>query len=211
MNSNYTDITILLDRSGSMQSCKNDMEGAISSYLDNLKNDFKDRDIRVSLYSFDNDICCDFIERPLQDTKGILIEPRGCTALLDAMGKSILYTGSRLASKSEADRPINVLFVVITDGEENASIEYKIDAVKKMVVHQTDVYKWNFVYLGANQDSFSVGAGLGVAPYNSLNYQPNTRSVGRMSSVLYAYTTNFINNGTAAFTADDEKHVNSGD
>jgi hypothetical protein len=88
--------------------------------------------------------------------------PRGGTALLDAVGRAINETGERLARMPEEDRPGLVIFVVMTDGEENSSKEFSKARIKEMIQHQQEVYNWHFTFLGANQDAFAEAGGMGI-------------------------------------------------
>ena len=115
-------------------------------------------------------------ERPLSEA-ALKLEPRGSTALLDAMGKAIALIGSRLKTKPESERPGKVVVLVITDGHENASREWKREDVKKAVEHQREKYNWQFAFLGANIDSFAEAGALGIARGTTANYEANTKGV----------------------------------
>lgn len=114
--------------------------------------------------------------------------PRGSTALLAAIGRSVDDTGEMIKNKPENDRPEKVIFVIITDGQENHShyVEWGKDktkaAISAKIKHQTDVYKWEFVFIGANQDAISEAADIGIGADMALNYCAN--AVGTQS--LYA-------------------------
>jgi hypothetical protein len=110
----------------------------------------------------------------------------GSTALLDAVGKTINNIGLALSNTAEDDRPANVLFVIITDGEENASKEFTRDKVKEMVEHQTNVYKWEFIFLGANIDAFQSASGIGISRSKTANYVPDSEG----SCVMYCMVDN---------------------
>ena len=84
------------------------------------------------------------------------------TALLDAVGRSIQETGARLAALPEAERPGLVVFVVMTDGHENASREYTLEQVREMIAHQQDAYQWKFTFLGADASAFDAAGGMGI-------------------------------------------------
>jgi len=134
--------------------------------------------------------------------------PRGSTALLDVMGRTIVDTGSRLSSLSEEDRPDNVIFVIVTDGHENASREFTASSVFDMVKHQTENYSWNFVYLGANQDAIAVGASLGIRRGSSISY--SATAAGTSSS--YNSTSSLVKDlrtgaTSASFSAIDRKNA----
>jgi Mg-chelatase subunit ChlD len=99
-------------------------------------------------------------------------QPRGSTPLLDALGQTIDSTGRALAAIPEANRPNKVVFVVITDGQENSSRHHTKASVKEKLDHQTGKYNWQFVFLGANQDAFHEAGAVGIAAANAANYSP---------------------------------------
>jgi hypothetical protein len=92
----------------------------------------------------------------------LVFQPRARTALLDAIGRTIIATGALLSAKPDHERPEHVIFVILTDGQENASREFSLGQIKDMIQHQTNQYKWHFVYLGANQDAIVVAQNMGV-------------------------------------------------
>ena len=108
--------------------------------------------------------------RDVPDLNGDTYQPRGSTPLLDALGETINSTGRTLAAIPETNRPDKVVFVVITDGEENASHKFTKSQVKEMIDHQTEKYNWQFIYLGANQDAFAEAGAVGIAMANAANY-----------------------------------------
>ena len=99
------------------------------------------------------------------------LQPRGWTALLDAVGRAISETGQRLAHIPDADRPGLVIFVVMTDGQENSSKEFTKAQIKEMIERQQNVYNWHFTFLGANQDAFAEAGGMGIHAAGVANYQ----------------------------------------
>lgn len=171
MRNDLTDITIVVDRSGSMTSMRADAEGGINEFIRSQKT--QPGQANLTLVEFDTQI--DFVYRgiPLTEAKDYKLVPRGGTSLLDAVGQSINTTEERLAKLAEADRPGVVIMVVVTDGGENASKEFKRDQIRSMVEHQTNTYKWKFVYLGANQDAFSEAGSMGFAKQFTSNYTTN--------------------------------------
>lgn len=96
--------------------------------------------------------------------------PRGSTALLDAVGRAINETGARLAAMEESQRPGLVIFVIVTDGQENSSREFTRAKIREMIEHQQSAYNWQFTFLAANQDAFAEGASLGIAPAGTAGY-----------------------------------------
>ncbi len=131
--------------------------------------------------------------------------PRGNTALLDAVGRTVNDLGERLAKMEESERPSKVVVVIQTDGEENASTEFKTrKTIFDMITHQQSKYAWEFIFLGANQDAICVGGALGVPMLSSMSY---TSSASNVKSV-YGSMNNAIGHmrsvgGLASFTYQD--------
>lgn len=176
MRMDLTDITVVLDRSGSMGSCRNDVVGGLNAFVEEQKK--QPGEALYTLVQFDNQY--DFVHKgiPIKDVPPVDFQPRGGTALLDAIGRAIVETGERLDAIPEDQRPGIVIFAILTDGHENASREYSRERIKEMIEHQSSVYKWAFTYLGANQDAFAVAGGLGISSASASNYSScNTSSV----------------------------------
>ncbi len=171
MKQDYTDINIVLDRSGSMQSIKNDTIGGFNAFLEAQKT--VPGEASISLVQFDNVYEVVYQARALGDAPELTATtfvPRGSTALLDAIGRAINATGERLAAMAEADRPSKVIFVILTDGYENASQEFTAAQINQMIQHQRDAYQWEFVFLGANQDAITTASQLGIQAGNAMSY-----------------------------------------
>lgn len=182
-NPNYTHIAVLLDRSGSMQTIKDDTEGGFDAFIGEQRKNPGRCD--VTLAQFDNTYEEVYIAEPLAAVPPLDLQPRGGTALLDGIGRLINTTGSRLADMPEDDRPGAVIVVIMTDGMENSSQEFALPVINKMITEQTERYGWTFVYLGANQDAISVADGLGVAPGMAMTYQ-----AGKVDSAFTSTSTN---------------------
>lgn len=205
MNSQLTDITILLDRSGSMSVIREATIGGINTFITDQR--AAPGEARLSLVQFDdryevNYIGHDIKTAPLLTPAAFV--PRGSTALYDAFGRLIEETGARLRAMSERDRPGKVLFVVMTDGQENASRRYTAEQVRSMVRLQTDTYSWEFVYLGANQDAFAVGGMLGFSHNNTITYAYTAGGTDAVFRSLSNNTKGYRSGtATASFTNDD--------
>ncbi|MCL4855279.1 MAG: hypothetical protein KJZ78_28285 [Bryobacteraceae bacterium] len=117
---------------------------------------------------------------PAHAMKPYELVPRGMTALLDAVGRAINETGERLSKLPEADRPGLVVFVVMTDGEENSSKEFTKPQIKKMIEEQTTRYQWQFTFLGADQDAFAEAADMGIAADGAANFAKGKVAVAYM-------------------------------
>mgnify|MGYP000944522126 CR=1 FL=1 len=187
MKKNYTHVAILLDRSGSMQSIKSDVIGGFNQLIEDQKK--IPGELTVSLIQFDEnlglqyDVINDF--SPISEVQ-LLNEsnyiPRGMTPLNDSLAKLINETGSKLASWSESDRPEKVLIVSITDGLENKSKEHTKSSIKELISHQEGIYKWQFMYIGANQDAFAEGSDRGIKA--SYKFDANSMGTKKMSKVM---------------------------
>jgi len=166
--SDLTHIYFLLDRSGSMQSIKTDIEGGFAAFTEEQQR--APGECRVALAQFDDRYDVVYSSVPVAQVPPLDLQPRGRTALLDAIGRLITSAGDELAALAEPERPGTVILAVMTDGYENASHEWTHPAIKALVEQQTDKYSWQFLYMGAEQDAIEVGASLGVAPAASVTY-----------------------------------------
>ena len=177
--SDLTHLYFLLDRSGSMQSIKTDTEGGFAAFIEEQRK--APGECRVTLAQFDNDYEVVYADRPLADVPALDLQPRGSTALLDAMGRLITEAGARLAGLPEDQRPGTVIVAIMTDGMENASQEWTHPAIKALVTQQSGQWGWQFMYMGADQDAIEVGAQLGVARDHSVTYG-RSKSAAAMAS-----------------------------
>jgi Mg-chelatase subunit ChlD len=171
MKKDYADITVVLDRSGSMSSCVNDVIGGFNTFIEDQKK--QSGEATVSLYQFDNEYEVVYENKKIADVPALSNEtfiPRGMTALLDAVGKTIATLGEKYSKMKEEDRPEKVFFVVITDGQENSSQEYMQDRVQEMIKLQKETYSWIFVFLGADITSINLALNLGVPLGNTMQY-----------------------------------------
>jgi len=168
VNKNLTDITLVVDRSGSMQSIREDAEGGVNSFIHQQQD--QPGEATLTLVQFDNEY--EFVHRGanVQNVGDYNLHPRGSTALLDAVGRAINETGERLSAMAESERPALVVFVIVTDGMENASREFKRSTVKRMIEHQGRVYSWKFLFLAANEAAFAEASGIGIARKHAVRY-----------------------------------------
>ena len=187
MRTDLSDITLVIDRSGSMEDIRSDAEGGVNAFIREQAQ--QEGEAFLTLVQFDDEY--DFVHRgiPIKEAPPYTLVPRGNTALLDAVGRAINETGERLAKMAEQDRPALVIFVIVTDGEENASKEFSKARVKAMIDRQQTTYSWHFTFLGANQDAFAEAGGIGIAASGAASFAKNKvgeafvgtiRKVGRM-------------------------------
>lgn len=196
---NLTHIDFILDRSGSMQSCKTDTEGGFNTYIVDQKT--TPGKCKVALHQFDDQYETVYSDVPIKKVEPLVLVPRGMTALLDAIGKTIVAKGQQLASLPEAKRPGTVIIAILTDGGENSSREYTYDSVKKLIKTQQDQYNWIFVFLGANQDAVLTGSRMGIARGQTITY--DTNATMDTFSTLSASTTNYRMASMAGASASD--------
>ncbi|MBP5870901.1 vWA domain-containing protein [Streptomyces scabiei] len=189
-------IAVILDRSGSMQAVKTDTEGGLAAFLEAQQE--APGQTTVSLYQFDDQYEAVYENKPLADVPAFRLRPRGATALLDAVGRTITTLGEQLDAKPEDERPGEVVVVILTDGHENASREYGLPRIKALITEQQDAYGWKFVFLGADQDAFAAAGGMGIGRATTLSYssdatQDSMTNAGRMvargtRTGLYAFS-----------------------
>ena len=171
-NSNLTLISALLDRSGSMQTSKMATEDGWRELIDAQCN--QPGECRVSLAQFDTEFETVYRNKAVEYVPRLNLQPRGATALLDAMGHVITDTGATLAAMPEHQRPGHVICLVMTDGMENSSVEYTWERINRMVTHQRAAYKWEFIFIGANMDAIAVGNRLGVPRGSTITYNDDS-------------------------------------
>jgi hypothetical protein len=184
-DANYTHITVLLDESGSMGHLAEDTRGGFNNFLTEQQAVEGKATMTVCKFSSGYTILSSM--RDIKSVEPLTVRtysPGGGTALLDAMGRCITELGSALAKMPEEKRPGKVLFLVITDGEENASKEWTKAKIAEMVKHQEEAYKWNFLYLGANVDAFGESADLGIRASNAIGYTASAKGIGAAYNVM---------------------------
>lgn len=178
--SNSCEIVVVLDRSGSMDLVRVDMENGFNSFIARQKQ--VPGECTVSLTQFDTVFEDVYQGKDLKDVPPLQLMPRGMTALYDAVGKTIAAVGERLLKTNPDLRSSKVLFMVITDGQENASHEYNAERVKKMIAHQRDKYSWEFVFLGSDITTNESAHILGI--YNVGNYVNSSQGVQALFSCV---------------------------
>ena len=171
MKKDLTELVIILDRSGSMSGLESDTIGGYNGMLEKQK--ATEGEVLVSTVLFDgrSEVLYDRIplaEVPKMTEKDYYV--RGCTALLDAIGGAIHHIGNIHKYAREEDRPEKTIFVITTDGMENASREYSYDRVKEMVERQQEKYGWEFLFLGANMDAIGTAGRFGIRADRAANF-----------------------------------------
>lgn len=203
MKNDLTDITVVLDRSGSMQTVKKDTEGGFDRFVEDQKK--APGDAVLTLVQFDTEY--EFVHRakPIREVPNLSLLPRGGTALMDAIGRAINETGDRLSKMPEKDRPAKVVFVILTDGEENSSKEFTKKQINDMIKHQQNIYQWQFVFLGANQDAIQEAEALGIRSTNAMTYAHSAKGMSVAFAATSANLTSYRSGQTVnmAYSQDD--------
>jgi hypothetical protein len=182
-----THIICILDRSGSMANIMSDSIGGFNQFLKDQKKLPDEATITVALFDDKYELLYDNVDiKKAEELTNRIWYPRGTTALYDAIGKTIQTDRAKLASLGK-EAPAKVLVCIVTDGLENASIEYKGDQGReriKSLIKQCENDDWNFIYLAANQNAFAVGTSFGVSYANTYTYTANSAGVVGMSATL---------------------------
>lgn len=192
MKDNFTSLNVIIDESSSMYQLASDTISGFNKFLEDQK--IVPGEVIFTLCKFNTTYslvhdCVKIASVPSLDNK--TYSPKGYTALLDAVGNTIDEVGKKLAAMPEEERPAKVLFLIMTDGEENSSKKYTREKVRQMIIHQREVYNWEFVFMGANIDAVAEGESLGVIRSNSLNYQPSSAGTKALYGNISESTTRY--------------------
>jgi len=171
-----TKVVFILDRSGSMNHLREDTIGSFNSLVEEQRS--KEGECIISTVLFDNyvDVLHDNLD--IEKVKTMTEDDyftRGTTALLDAIGITINRTIGQYKDLYREERPDNVMFVIITDGMENASKRFSYSKIKKMISNTEEEFKWEFIFVGANIDAVREGARLGIRRERAVNYKPDRK------------------------------------
>ena len=166
-----TELVCILDRSGSMSSIRNDAIGGFNTFLSEQKKE--PGTTNLSLILFDNEYLKQIDNVDIQSVEPLTMKtyvPRGSTALLDAVGKTINEVDARILSLKKSEKPDNVIFCILTDGHENTSKEFKRSQIKKMIEDKQADESWVFIFLAANQDAFAEAGSLGISRHTTADF-----------------------------------------
>lgn len=175
MKKNLTEIVFILDRSGSMSGLEADTIGGFNSMIEKQRK--ADGEALVSTVLFDNESEVIHDRVDVKDIKPMTNKEysvHGCTALLDAIGGAIHHIGNIHKYAREEDLPEHTMFVITTDGMENASHNYNSQRVKQMIEHQKSKYGWEFLFLGANIDAVETAKRFGISEDRAVNYHSDS-------------------------------------
>ncbi len=176
MRKGLTELVMILDRSGSMSGLEADTIGGFNSMIEKQKREEGEAYVSVVLFDDVSEVICDRVDirkvEPMNDRQYYV---RGCTALLDAIGGAINHIGNVHKYAREEDVPEKTLFIITTDGMENASRIYSYDKIRRMIERQKEKYHWEFLFLGANIDAISVAGSFGIHANRAVRYEHDSR------------------------------------
>lgn len=206
-NNNITELVFILDRSGSMGGLESDTIGGFNSLIEKQKKE--DGKCYVSTVLFDNvsEVVHDRVDleqiAPMTDKDYYV---RGCTALIDAIGGAISHIKNIHKYARREDVPEHTMFVIMTDGYENASHIYSSDKVKKMIEHEKEKYGWEFLFIGANIDAVETASQFGISEDRAVNYHADKKG----TKVVYEACANAVSKmrSCAPLTADWSATIN---
>ena len=202
-NPDLTAIALLVDRSGSMHTVKDDAEGAIAAFIE-AQRAVPGR-CMVRLADFDDKYRDVYPMTPLADVPPYTLEPRGSTALLDAIGRLVTGLGEELAAMPEPERPGKVIVVVQTDGKENQSQEWTHDGIKSLITQQRKKFAWDFVFLGAGPDAIQTAESYGFLAGSSIAYTASGAGTQSVVAAAANYVARSRSSSAPASFTDQER------
>ena len=197
------ELVFILDRSGSMSGLELDTIGGFNSVLEKQKKD-RNGEVNVTTALFDNEYELLHSKIPIQEVKPLTEKEyfvRGSTALLDAIGKTISQVKAEQNKLKTKEKSGKVLFVIITDGMENASKEYTVNAIKKLISEQKEKENWEFLFLGANIDAIKTAESFGIEKSKAAQYKSDSTG----TQLNYESINNAVEilRGSPSFELDD--------
>ena len=176
MKKGLTELVMILDRSGSMHGLEADTIGGFNSMIEKQKKEEGEAYVSVVLFDDESEVLCD--RRPIEEVAPMTGEQysvRGCTALLDAVGSAIHHIRNIHKYARKEDVPEKTMFIIITDGMENASRRYSYEKVRGMIERQKEKYHWEFLFLGANIDAVAEAGRFGISASRAVNYENDSQ------------------------------------
>lgn len=199
MKKGLTELVFIIDRSGSMCGLESDTIGGFNSMLQKQKNEPGEAVVTTVLFDDSYELLHDRINlkgiKPITDKEYFVC---GSTALLDAVGKTINKIGNAQKHTSEDERAEHIMFVITTDGLENASREYSYEKVKKMIQYQKNKYGWEFIFFGANIDAAETAESFGISRAMAANYNCDSAGTKLNYEVISDSVINFRSKGVVS-------------
>lgn len=204
-DNNYTALLFIIDRSGSMKRIKDDMIGGLDSLLQEQR--AMPGLLTIDMVHFDNQV--EFTHRMASPEQvSITLEPRGSTALHDAIGTGVNDFAQRINALPEHAKPETIQVVVVTDGYENASVEYSADQIRELINEKQGDPRWDFVFLGANQDAVTTGGRLGFRADAAMTFSPASSEVNNATTSTSRYLRDRRRGERLGFTGEEREASN---
>lgn len=191
MKNNFTELVFILDRSGSMSGLESDTVGGFNSMIEKQKREKGDCYVSTVLFDNESEVLHDRVklsEISKMTEKDYTV--RGCTALIDAIGGAIRHIGNIHKYARPEDVPEHTMFIITTDGMENASRRYSSDEVKRMIERQKEKYDWEFLFIGANIDAVETASRFGICSDRAVNYNAD----GEGTHILFEAVAKAVSN-----------------
>jgi len=177
MKKGHCEIVVLFDETGSMCNIREDAIGGFNTFLEEQKKVEGSANITLILFNT-REYRKEYVGIDIQEAKELVkYKPDAMTNLYDCIGRAINSTTKRLEVMGEDDKPEKVIFGILTDGQENSSIEFDKKKIFDMIKHQQDKHKWEFIYMGANQDAFHEGGAMGIPTHNTQGFMATGQGV----------------------------------
>ena len=209
MKKGLTELVFILDRSGSMSGLEADTIGGFNSLIEKQKKEEGEAVVSVVLFDDVQEVIYDRMDiqkvEPMNDRQYYV---RGCTALLDAVGGAIHHIANVHKYAREEDVPEKTLFIITTDGMENASCRYSYDMVRRMIEHEKEKYRWEFMFLGANIDAVREAGRFGIAANRAVRYEHDSMGTRLNFNVMeraVSYARASVTAGAMTEALDDEE------
>jgi len=195
MKKNYTHITMILDRTGSMESIRDDTIGGVNSFLG--ENEFLPGVVTLTLVQFDTQDPYEVIHRfkPIKNVPPLTREtyvPRASTPLLDAIGHGINDLENCIENLADEERPAKIIFVIVTDGQENSSREFTKSLIEKMIKNHSDGNGWQFVFLSADLGAMSDAQDMGFKKSASMYFSKTKEEIEEAYDVLFQSAKDYV-------------------
>lgn len=207
MKKNLTELVMILDRSGSMAGLEADTIGGYNAMLGRQRE--LDGEVIVSTVLFDDHIDVIHDRLPIDRVPQITEKEyyvRGCTALLDAVGGAVHHIANVHKYAREEDRPEKTIFVITTDGMENASRQYSYEKVRRMVEKEKEKYGWEFLFLGANMDAIEVASRFGIGADRAVTYEADHEGT-ELNYAVVSETVGKMRYATSRINADWKREI----
>lgn len=203
-NPNYTAIVLVVDRSGSMSSIAASVQETLEEFVNAQL--ALPGELTIDTVFFDDKIenRAELVN-PKDTVLDLALEPRGMTALYDAVGMKIDSFGKRLSSMAEAQRPGKVIFVIATDGHENSSKEITQSGLAHRIAHQREKYGWDFTFIGANQDALLTAKGLNIPVGSAITFEANPLAASNVLRSMSTYVESTRSGLAASYSLGDRE------